>query len=173
MSFSTVYRLFTKFGSSQESVKDAPHSGRPRYAVTKSNINKITSITEKDACFTVRHLAQMTNLGLASVHSILKKIFKVMKTSVRWIPNLLIDQQKPTRVQMAKQLLKKYPKYQKRGPWATIRSPAYLQMPCNSLPVLPQQLGHKFDHTIKRSKVILVSFYLIMKYFLRSFSPFR
>ena len=44
-----------------------------------------------------------------------------------------------------------------RGPWATVHSSIYLQMPRNSLPVLPQQLGHKFDHTIKRSKVILVS----------------
>ena len=26
------------------------------------------------------------------------------------------------------------------------------------LPVLPQQLGNKFDFTVKRSKVILVSF---------------
>ena len=52
-------------------------------------------------------------------------------------------------------LLKK--KKKKRGQWATIDSPAYLQMPCNSLPVLPQQLGHKSDHTIKWSKVILVS----------------
>ena len=34
---------------------------------------------------------------------------------------------------------------------------AYLQMPCNILPVLQPQLGHRFDHTIKRSKVILVS----------------
>ena len=27
---------------------------------------------------------------------------------------------------------------QYKKPWATIHSPAYLQMPCNSLPVLPQ-----------------------------------
>ena len=32
---------------------------------------------------------------------------------------------------------------------------AYLQMPCNILPVLPQQLEQKFDHDVKRSKVIL------------------
>ena len=32
---------------------------------------------------------------------------------------------------------------------------AYLQMPCNILPVLPQQLGHKFDPVLKRSNVIL------------------
>ena len=30
-------------------------------------------------------------------------------------------------------------------------------MPCNILPVLPQQLGEKFDSVIKRSKIILGS----------------
>ena len=35
---------------------------------------------------------------------------------------------------------------------------AYLQIPCNILLVLPQQLRHKYDHTIKRSKVILAVF---------------
>ena len=34
---------------------------------------------------------------------------------------------------------------------------AYLQMLCNILPVLPQQLGQKFDCAIKRSKVSLGS----------------
>ena len=36
---------------------------------------------------------------------------------------------------------------------------AFLQMPCNILPVFPQQLGHKFNHSVKTSKVILVSLF--------------
>ena len=51
MSFSTVYRWFTKFSSGQESVKDAPYSGRPRSAVTQCNINKIKSIIKKRYVF--------------------------------------------------------------------------------------------------------------------------
>ena len=65
------------------------------------------TIIEKDARFTVRQLAQMTNLGLPSIHFILKKILKVTKISARWIPHLLTDEQNRTRVKMAKQLLKK------------------------------------------------------------------
>ena len=77
---STVYRWSTKFSSGQEeSVEDAPYSGGPRSAITKSNINKIKFIIEKVARFTVRQLAQMTNLGLASIHFILKNILKIMK----------------------------------------------------------------------------------------------
>ena len=49
-----------------------------------------------------------------------------------------------------------------RGPWASIRSPdtnSYC-ISANTmqlLPVLQQQLGHTFDHTLKTSTVILVS----------------
>ena len=71
MSFSTVYGWFTQFSSGHESVEEAPYSGRCRSAATKFNIEKISSIIEKDARFTVRQLEQITNLGLASVHFIL------------------------------------------------------------------------------------------------------
>ena len=33
----------------------------------------------------------------------------------------------------------------------------YLQMPCNNLPVLPQQLQHTFDRAIKSSNIIIGS----------------
>ena len=99
------------FSSGQEPVKDAPFSGRPSSAVTKSNIDEIKSIIDKDARFTVRQQPQMIDFGLASVHFIMKKILKVTKISARWIPYLLTDKQKHIRVQTAKQLLKKYPKY--------------------------------------------------------------
>ena len=74
MSFSTVYRWFSKFSSGQESVRDVPYSGRPQGTVTRFNIYKIKSIIEKGASFAVRHVAQITNLGLSYIHFILKKI---------------------------------------------------------------------------------------------------
>ena len=54
-------------------------------------------------------------------------------------------------------------KQEANGPWFAHLSKtaiAYLQMPCNFLPVLPQQLGYKFDCAIKRSKFILGEYYL-------------
>ena len=57
----------------------------------------------------------MTNLLLARVHAILKKHLKVRKINARWIPHLLTDEQKKTRVTMAKRLLKMYPKYSKKA----------------------------------------------------------
>lgn len=38
---SIVYRWFTKFSSGQESVKDAPYSGKLINAISLFNVNKI------------------------------------------------------------------------------------------------------------------------------------
>ena len=83
---------------------------KPGLQLPKSNINKVKSIIEKDARFIVRQLAQMTILGLAFVHFILKKTLQGTKISVRWILQLLTDEQKRTRMQMTKQLLTNHPK---------------------------------------------------------------
>ena len=48
----------------------------------------------------------MTDLSLARVHAILKKHLKVRKINARWIPHLLSDEQKKTRVTMAKNFSK-------------------------------------------------------------------
>ena len=48
----------------------------------------------------------MTNLSLARVHGIFKKHLKVRKINARWIPHLLTDEQKKTRLTMAKNFSK-------------------------------------------------------------------
>ena len=47
MSFSKVQRWFTKFSSGQESVKDAPYSGRPRSVVTNLTLIRSSSLLIK------------------------------------------------------------------------------------------------------------------------------
>jgi histone-lysine N-methyltransferase SETMAR len=54
---------------------------------------------EYAAQYTVRDLAQLTNLSLARVHSNLKKHFQLQKINARWIPHLLTDDQKRTQMQ--------------------------------------------------------------------------
>ena len=73
MSHRTVCRLVAKFSTGQQQLKDAARPGCPATTTTKVNIEKIRNILKTDTRFTVRQLAQMTNLSLARVHGILKK----------------------------------------------------------------------------------------------------
>ena len=79
MSYRTNCRWVAKLRRGQQQLKDASHTGRAVTTTTKSNIEKIRNILQKDARFTVRQLARLTNLSLARVHGILKKQLQLRK----------------------------------------------------------------------------------------------
>ena len=112
--YDTVRRWKKKFESGVESIKNAPKSGRPKSASRKEIVSKIKEIIEGDASFTVRDIARKVGISLSTVHLILKKHLKVRKISARWVPHLLIDEQKRQRVKVAKKLLQIFPKYDKK-----------------------------------------------------------
>ena len=106
MSHRTVCRWVAQFSAGQQQLKDAARPGRPATTTTKGNIEKIQNILKTEARFTARQLGRMTNLSLARVHTILKKHLNARKINARWTPHLLTDEQKKTRVTMAKKISK-------------------------------------------------------------------
>ena len=114
VSYDTVRRWKKKFESGVESIKNAPKSGRPKSASRKEIVSKIKEIIEGDARFTVRDIARKVGIPLSTVHLILKKHLKDRKISARWVPHLLIDEQKRQWVKVAKKLLQMFPKYDRK-----------------------------------------------------------
>ena len=92
MSYDTVRRWIIKFESSVESIKNAPKSGRPKFASRKEIVSKIKEI-EGDARFTVCDIARKVGISLSTVHLILKKHMEVRKIFAKWVPHLLTDEQ--------------------------------------------------------------------------------
>ena len=66
MSYDTVRRWKNKFESGVESIKNAPKSGRPKFASRKEIVSKIKEIIEGDTRFTVRDIAQ--NVGNITIN---------------------------------------------------------------------------------------------------------
>ena len=108
MSYDTVRNWKNKFESGVESIKNAPKSGRPKFASRKEIISKIKEIVEGDARFTVRDIARKVGIPLSTVHLILKKHLKVQKIFARWMPHLLTDEQNRQRVKVAKNMLQMF-----------------------------------------------------------------
>ena len=96
MSYDTVRHWKNKFESGVESIKNAPKSGRPKFASPKEIVSKIKEIIEGDARFTVCDIARKVGISLSMVQLILKKHLKVRKIFTRWVPHLLTDEQKQT-----------------------------------------------------------------------------
>ena len=93
MSYDTVRSWKNKFESGVESIKNAPKSGRPKFASRKEIVSKIKEIIEGDARSTVRDIARKVGLSISTVHLILKKHMKVRTIFARWVPHLLTDEQ--------------------------------------------------------------------------------
>ena len=79
MSYDTVRRWKNKFESGVESIKNAPNSGRPKFASRKEIVSKLKEIIDEDARFTVCDIARKVGISLSTVHLILKKHLKVQK----------------------------------------------------------------------------------------------
>ena len=108
MSYDTVRRWKNKFESGVESIKNAPKSGRQKYASPKEIVSKIKKIIEGDARNTVRDFARKVGISLSTGQLILKKHLKVGKIFARWVPHLLTDEQNRQRVKEAKKLLQMF-----------------------------------------------------------------
>ena len=108
MSYDTVRRWKNKFESGVVSIKNAPKSGRPKFASPKEIVLKIKKIIEGDARFTVCDIARKVSISLPTVQLILKKHLKVQKIFARWVPHLLTDEQNRQRVKVAKKLLQMF-----------------------------------------------------------------
>ena len=113
MPYVTVWRWFRRFKGGLELVKDAPRSGRKKSVITPKNIQKVKDLIAQDALYTVGNIARYVGISVGSAHIILKKILKVRRLTARWIPHLLTDEQKHQRVETARELLKRYPKFNK------------------------------------------------------------
>ena len=68
MSYDTDRRWKNKFESGVESIKNAPKSGRPKFASRKDIFSKIKEIIEGDARYTVRDIARKVGISLSTLH---------------------------------------------------------------------------------------------------------
>ena len=86
MSYDTVRRWKNEFESGVVSIKNAPKSGRPKFASRKEIASKIKEIIEGDARFTVHDIARKVGISLSMVHFILNQHLKVGKICATWVP---------------------------------------------------------------------------------------
>ena len=112
VSYRLVRNWIGNCNGGRDSTQDASRSGRPRTAVTSKNISKVSEILNSDARYTSCAIARMTGISEASTHTILKKNLELTRKKARWIPHILTNEQKTSRVKMAKKLLKLYPKFE-------------------------------------------------------------
>jgi histone-lysine N-methyltransferase SETMAR len=102
----TVRQWFKEFRDGRRSLKDLPRSGRPPTAVTEENIAAVQKLIEEDPHIPVRKMRSILKIGTAAIQSIVHDTLRFRKLCTRWVPRELTDEQKKTRVNWCKMMLR-------------------------------------------------------------------
>lgn len=87
---------------------DEKRLGRPSTATTQANIDQIEKMIYEDRKVTTRHLAYCLSIGKTTVHHIIYDIHKFRKVCSVWVPRMLTDDQKLSRLTICNQLSQRY-----------------------------------------------------------------
>ena len=91
-------------------VKNDPRVGRPVSVLTEKNVATVKKLIEGDARYTVQEIEELSGIHSSSVLKILRERLGLRKVCVRWMPHLLTDKQKQSRVRLASQVIENYDK---------------------------------------------------------------
>ena len=88
--------------------------GRSISVLREKNVATVKTLIEEDAHYTVQEIEELSGIHSSSVLKILRERLGLRKICARWVPDLLTDEQKQSRVRLASQVREKYDKYDPR-----------------------------------------------------------
>lgn len=98
MGKSQAFEWFSKFKRGVTSVKDENRLGRPTSSKTNKNIDRVREMVLNDRRITIRELSDALALSFGSVQSILKDDLNMRRIAAKFVPRLLSNDQKESRV---------------------------------------------------------------------------
>ena len=105
LKYATVCKWVRRFNDDQKSIKNDPRVGRPVSVLTEKNVATVKTLIEEDACYTVQEIGELSGIHSSSVLKILRERLGLHKICARWVPHLLTDEQKQSRVRLALQVI--------------------------------------------------------------------
>ena len=110
LKYATVCKWVRRFNDGWESIESDPQVGTPVSFLTERNVSTVKTLIEEDACYTVQEIEELNGIQSSSLLKILCERLGLSKICTRWVPHLLKDEQKQSRVRLAWQVTEKYDK---------------------------------------------------------------
>ena len=102
--------MVRRFNDGWESIENDPRVGRPVSVLTEKKVASVKTLIEEDAHYTVQEIEELSGIHSSSVLRILRERLWLHKICAQWVPHLLTDEQKQSRVRLASQVIEKYDK---------------------------------------------------------------
>ena len=110
LKYATVCKWVRHFINGPESIENDPRVGRLVSVLTEKKVATVKTLIEEDGRYTVQEIEELRGIHLSSVLKILHKQLGLRKICACWVPHLLSDEQKQSRVRLALQVIEKYDK---------------------------------------------------------------
>ena len=101
LKYATVCKWVGRFNDGRESIENDPWVGRPVSVLTEKNVATVKMLIEEDARYTVQEIEKLSGIHSSSVLKIFRERLGLCKICASWVPHLLTDKQKQSRVRLA------------------------------------------------------------------------
>ncbi|MEW8547187.1 MAG: hypothetical protein AB2693_27055 [Candidatus Thiodiazotropha sp.] len=108
MSKTRIYEWYGAFSAGRSNPLHSVGAGRPTTSKTSKNVERVKQLIDEDRRVSVRDLADRLDLSYGVVQDILKSKLNMRKVSARWVPKLLNEKQRASRVSSANEFLSRY-----------------------------------------------------------------
>ena len=104
MSRTQCHEWYQRFKSDRTSIEDDPKSGRPSTSMDDDHFEKVLAVIRQNRRLTVREVAEEVGVCKSSCHLILTDKLKMRRVAAKFVPHLLTDTQKESRVTVSQEL---------------------------------------------------------------------
>ena len=94
-----------QFKEGRKSCENKPKEPRPRTSRSEDMIARVEQMVMEERRLTVKQIAAIAGISVGSVDTILHEDLKMRKISARWVPRMLTDENKASRVAMCQAML--------------------------------------------------------------------
>ncbi|KAK3792163.1 hypothetical protein RRG08_055425 [Elysia crispata] len=106
--FHTVRKWVKAVSEGRDDMEDEPRPGRPVTACGDANISKVLVSLSDDRRKTCEEISTETSMSRTSVFKVLTNKLNKKKKFSKWVPRLLTDEQKESRVNFSRNFLRRF-----------------------------------------------------------------
>ncbi|XP_072142421.1 protein GVQW3-like, partial [Dermacentor andersoni] len=105
MSSTQIKEWYNLFKDARTSVESEPRSGRPSTCRNDQAIAEVNAVVMRDRRVTIREIAEEVGISTFSAHSIMTEDFAMNRVAAKFMPKLLMVEQKQLRVEVSQDML--------------------------------------------------------------------